>query len=52
MKDCVRLRPLLVGRFEFLEWTPDNHLRQAKFVALRDDSNPRDAVGENHRKTE
>jgi DNA ligase D-like protein (predicted ligase) len=35
MKDCVWLRPLLVGRFEFLEWTPDNHLRHAKFVAMR-----------------
>jgi DNA ligase D-like protein (predicted ligase) len=35
MKDCVWLRPLLVGRFEFLEWTPDNHLRHAKFVTLR-----------------
>jgi bifunctional non-homologous end joining protein LigD len=34
MKDCVWLRPLLVGRFEFLEWTPDNHLRHAKFVAM------------------
>jgi bifunctional non-homologous end joining protein LigD len=33
MKDCVWLRPILVGRFEFLEWTPDNHLRHAKFVA-------------------
>jgi len=34
MKDCVWLRPLFVGRFEFLEWTPDNHLRHAKFVAM------------------
>jgi len=37
MKDCRWLKPGLVGQFEFLEWTPDNHLRHSKFVALRDD---------------
>jgi bifunctional non-homologous end joining protein LigD len=37
MKDCVWLRPVLMAQFEFLEWTPDNHLRHAKFVSLRDD---------------
>jgi ATP-dependent DNA ligase len=26
------LKPVLVGQFEFLEWTPDNHLRHSKFV--------------------
>jgi ATP-dependent DNA ligase len=31
------LQPVLVGRFEFLEWTGDNHLRHSKFVALLDD---------------
>jgi bifunctional non-homologous end joining protein LigD len=46
MKDCVWLQPLLVGRFEFLEWTPDNHLRHAKFVALRDDTKPHDVIRE------
>jgi ATP-dependent DNA ligase len=35
MKNCVWLRPQLVAQFEFLEWTPDNHLRHAKFVAMR-----------------
>ena len=35
MKDCVWLRPVLDARFEFLEWTPDDHLRHAKFVAIR-----------------
>ena len=25
MKDCRWLKPVLVGQFEFLEWTPDNH---------------------------
>jgi bifunctional non-homologous end joining protein LigD len=26
---------LLVGTFEFVEWTADNHLRHSKFIALR-----------------
>jgi ATP-dependent DNA ligase len=46
MKDCRWLNPLLVGRFEFVEWTPDGHLRHSRFVALRDDMDPRDAVQE------
>lgn len=37
MADCRWLKPELVGQFEFLEWTADNHLRHAKFIALRDD---------------
>jgi DNA ligase D-like protein (predicted ligase) len=37
MAECRWLRPVLVGHFEFLEWTPDDHLRHARFVALRED---------------
>ena len=37
MADCRWLKPTLVGQFEFVEWTPDNHLRHAKFIALRED---------------
>jgi DNA ligase D-like protein (predicted ligase) len=37
MKDCRWLKPVLVGQFEFREWTPDDHLRHSRFVALRDD---------------
>jgi ATP-dependent DNA ligase len=37
MADCRWLKPVLVGQFEFLEWTGDHHLRNAKFVALRED---------------
>jgi DNA ligase D-like protein (predicted ligase) len=37
MKDCRWLRPELVGQFEFVEWTPDGHLRHTRFVGLRDD---------------
>jgi bifunctional non-homologous end joining protein LigD len=36
------LRPVLVGQFEFVEWTADNHLRHSKFVGLREDKPARD----------
>jgi bifunctional non-homologous end joining protein LigD len=34
MKDCRWVRPELVGQFEYVEWTPDNHLRHSRFVAF------------------
>jgi len=37
MENCRWLKPVLVGQFEFVEWTPDKHLRHSRFVALRDD---------------
>jgi bifunctional non-homologous end joining protein LigD len=37
MADCRWLKPVLVGQFEFVEWTEDNHLRHTKFVGLRED---------------
>jgi bifunctional non-homologous end joining protein LigD len=33
---------VLVGQFEFAEWTPDNHLRHSKFMALREDKDPKE----------
>ena len=42
MPDCRWLKPTLVGQFEFVEWTPDNHLRHTKFIALREDKPARD----------
>jgi len=42
MTDCRWLTPTLVGQFEFVEWTPDNHLRHTKFIALREDTPARD----------
>ena len=36
------VKPVLVGQFEFLEWTGDSHLRHSKFIALREDKNARD----------
>jgi bifunctional non-homologous end joining protein LigD len=46
MKDCVWLRPEAVARIDFLEWTGADHLRHTKFVALRDDKDPRKVVKE------
>jgi ATP-dependent DNA ligase len=42
MKRCRWLKPQLVAVIEFLEWTADRHLRHPKFVALRDDKDPKD----------
>src|SRR3954463_5779049 len=42
MAECQWLKPVLVGQFEFLEWTADNHLRHSKFVGLREDKNAKD----------
>jgi DNA ligase D-like protein (predicted ligase) len=41
MNECVWLRPEKVAQIEFLEWTGADHLRHTKFVALRDDKDPR-----------
>jgi len=40
MEECTWIKPVLVGQFEFTEWTPDNHLRHSRFVALREDKHP------------
>jgi ATP-dependent DNA ligase len=42
MKECRWLRPVLVGQFESVEWTADNHLRHSRFVALREDHDARE----------
>jgi bifunctional non-homologous end joining protein LigD len=42
MAECQWLKPVLVGQFEFLEWTGDNHLRHTRFIGLREDKNARD----------
>ena len=46
MKDCRWLKPVLVAQFEFVEWTPDNHLRHSHFVGLRTDKKAADVVRE------
>jgi bifunctional non-homologous end joining protein LigD len=42
MLACRWLVPVLVGNFEFLEITPDGHLRHSRFVGLREDKKSRD----------
>ena len=41
MRACRWLKPELVGQFEFVEWTPDNHLRHSRFMGPREDQDPR-----------
>jgi len=41
MKNCRWLKPVLVGQSEFVEWTPDRHLRHSRFVALQEDKKAR-----------
>jgi DNA ligase D-like protein (predicted ligase) len=46
MKECVWLQPSAVAWVDFLEWTGADHLRHTKFVAMRDDKDPRKVVKE------
>ena len=46
MADCRWLKPVLVGQFEFVEWTADNHLRHTKFIAVRDDKRANEVTRE------
>jgi bifunctional non-homologous end joining protein LigD len=46
MKDCQWLKPKLVGQFEFVEWTSDNHLRHSRFMGLREDKSAVSVVRE------
>lgn len=40
------LKPVLVGQFEFVEWTPDGHLRHSAFVGMREDKKPKEVKRE------
>jgi bifunctional non-homologous end joining protein LigD len=42
MKDGRWLKPVLVCRFEFVEWTPEGHLRHSLFMGLREDKRATD----------
>jgi bifunctional non-homologous end joining protein LigD len=46
MKSCVWLKPQLVIRIEFAEWTGANKLRHTRYVAMRFDKDPRKVVRE------
>jgi len=49
MKKCVWVRPELVARIEYLEWTEGDHLRHAKFAGLRFDKEARSVTKEHAR---
>jgi bifunctional non-homologous end joining protein LigD len=42
MEECRWLNPVLVGQFEFVEWTVDAHLRHSRFMGLREDKKTKD----------
>ena len=46
MEKCLWLRPKLVAAIEYAEWTPANHLRHSRFVALWEDKDPRKVTRE------
>jgi DNA ligase D-like protein (predicted ligase) len=46
MDKCVWVRPEIVARIEFLEWTPSDHLRHSKFAGLREDKDTRMVIRE------
>jgi len=46
MQSCRWLKPVLVGNFEFTEWTAEGHLRHSRFVGLRQDRKAKDVVRE------
>lgn len=45
-RSAVFAEPVLVGEFEFSEWTRDHILRQPSFKGLRDDKDPREVIRE------
>jgi ATP-dependent DNA ligase len=47
MRKCIWLKPRLVAAIDYAEWTPANHLRHSKFIALREDKDARDVIREN-----
>jgi DNA ligase D-like protein (predicted ligase) len=46
MGKCVWVRPEIVARIEFLEWTDSDHLRHSKFAGIREDKDARCVIKE------
>jgi bifunctional non-homologous end joining protein LigD len=46
MKTCIWVKPETVVRIDFAEWTGADKLRHTKYIALRDDKDPRKVVKE------
>ncbi|HWR08115.1 non-homologous end-joining DNA ligase [Sporomusa sp.] len=46
VKNARFVEPVLIGEFEFTEWTPNHTLRHPSFKGLRDDKDPRQVIRE------
>ena len=46
MAECRWLKPVLVGQFEFVEWTEDAHLPHSRLMGLREDKKAKDVKRE------
>ena len=46
MKKCVWVRPEIVARIEYLEWTDSDRLRHSKYIGLQDDKHARTVIKE------
>jgi ATP-dependent DNA ligase len=46
MKGCVWLKPQAVVRLDFAQWTGADKLRHTKFIAMREDKDPKKVVRE------
>jgi ATP-dependent DNA ligase len=46
MEQCRWVKPNLVCKVAFVEWTDAGHLRHCTFVAMRDDKKPAEVVRE------
>lgn len=46
MAKCIWIKPKVVVRIEFAEWTSSNHLRHAKFKGIVEDKKAKDVVKE------
>ena len=48
MREIHWLKPKLVAQIKFTEWTKNNHLRHADFLALRSDNLPLKSLGKGY----
>jgi len=46
MKSCVWLKPKVVVRVDFAEWTGANKLRHTQYIGLREDKDPKKVIRE------
>ncbi|QDR81134.1 non-homologous end-joining DNA ligase [Sporomusa termitida] len=46
VKNAHFVEPVLIGEFEFTEWTPNHTLRHPSFKGLREDKDPRQVIRE------